>query len=257
MASFKPSFCFCTLALGHKYRVLTQELAADLEKFADGISLIVYTDDPKDFHKHKNVIAVKHYQQGILHCYNDKRFVMEMGLSKFSAAIYIDADTRIKSPIASDLTFKPGITAGHSENLMTHATKYNPERIPHFQNIASKLNLKIETVDYIGESLFILTCDEGKEIEFLKRWGKIAKYFELHGIHSGEGNAMGLAAAEIGWTVHTDNWQQIKDVTEHLDASHWSNKITKITKLKKRLAYHYRLNKSRIMALQNHQFFYN
>ena len=38
-------FCFCTLALRDKYRLLAQQLASDLEKYAPGTKLLVLTDE--------------------------------------------------------------------------------------------------------------------------------------------------------------------------------------------------------------------
>ena len=167
-------FCFCTLALGEKYRLLAQKLAEDLAKHSPGTFLVLYTDEPKYFNSHGNILAFKHQQEGILHCYHDKRLVMAKALSKFPSAICIDADTRILSNIPNDIEWTPGITAGHYENLIEHVNKYTPERLPHLQNVASKLNLSLEKINYIGESLFIITKDGGKEIEFFKYWALLA-----------------------------------------------------------------------------------
>lgn len=71
------NYCFCTLALREKYQKLTKTLAEDLKKYAPGGSLVVGTDAPQYFDNSPNVIAFKHTQKGILHCYNDKRFVLE------------------------------------------------------------------------------------------------------------------------------------------------------------------------------------
>jgi hypothetical protein len=46
MSQEQKSFCFCTLALGKKYRLLAQQLAKDLEENSPGTSIVIYTDGP-------------------------------------------------------------------------------------------------------------------------------------------------------------------------------------------------------------------
>ncbi|KZL49307.1 hypothetical protein A2T98_13510 [Nodularia spumigena CENA596] len=250
-------FCFCTLALRNKYRLLAQQLASDLEKYAPGTKLLVLTDEPRCFQDNANVLAFQHRQHGILHCYHDKSILMETALSKFSTAIHIDADTRILATLPDNLHWKPGITAGHYENLVEHVTKYNPERLQPLQKVASHLNIDLQTVTYIGESLFIITRDNGREVDYLKYWAMIGRYLELRGIHAGAGNAMGIAATKVGWTISQDNWQEIKDVIHHTDASYSNKQKSSWEKLQRRIGYHYRLNLARIMALKNAKFYYN
>ena len=71
------NFCFCTLAFNPPYRKMSKDLARDLEKYAPGIRIVIGTDEVKDFKDCPNVISYHQKQQGILHCYNDKRFVFE------------------------------------------------------------------------------------------------------------------------------------------------------------------------------------
>ncbi|HBE17923.1 MAG TPA: hypothetical protein DEG17_17660 [Cyanobacteria bacterium UBA11149] len=255
MSETEKDFCFCTLALRQKYRLLAKQLAEDLDTYSPGTSLVVGTDEPEDFREQKNVLAFEHLQKGILHCYNDKRFVLEKALSKFQTAIIIDSDTRIIEKVPSYIEWKSGITA-KTENLLIHVKKYNPERLLSLKTVAKKLNISIDDVSWVGESLFIISRDNGKEIEFLKQWGKIGNYLELKGIHSGEGNSIGLAAAKIGWTVNHANWDEIKAVTNHLDASYNQSSITFSDNLKRRIGYHYRLNVTRLQALSDFDFYY-
>ncbi|HYW19699.1 MAG TPA: hypothetical protein VE956_10365 [Nodularia sp. (in: cyanobacteria)] len=257
MSHEQKDFCFCTLALRNKYRLLAQQLASDLEKYSPGTKLLVLTDEPSCFRDNSNVLAFKHRQQGILNCYNDKSILMEIALSKFWAAIHIDADTRILAPVPNNLQWKTGITAGHYENLIEHVSKYNPERLQPLQKVASNLNIDLETVTYMGESLFVITRDNGKEIDYLKTWAMIGRYLELRGVHAGEGNAMGIAATHVGWTIYQDGWQEIKDVMHHIDASYTNKQETLWEKWQHRIGYHYRLNLARVMALKNAKFYYN
>ncbi|MCP2729295.1 hypothetical protein [Limnofasciculus baicalensis] len=255
MNQFEKDFCFCTLALQPKYRLLAQRLAGDLAQYSPETLLVVGTDEPIDFKEKNNVIAFKHRQEGILHCYNDKRFVLEKALSKCRTAIIIDADTRIVRNIPNNIEWMPGIT-GRSENLIQHVNKHTPERLPYFQTLAKKLNLSLDNVPWVGESLFIISRDGGKEKEFLKQWGEIGNYLELNGIHSGEGNGIGLAATKIGWTVNLGEWKEIKAVTQHLDASDEKTSTTVWENWQRRLVYHYRLNRMRVKALKDFNFYY-
>jgi hypothetical protein len=256
-------FCFCTLALGKKYRILAQQLAEDLAKYAPSNPLVVGTDDPRDFKDSPNIIPFKHHKQGILHCYHDKRFVLDKALSLFPAAIHIDADTRMLADIPTGLAWSPGIT-GCSENMIEHVKKYNPERLEPLKKVAAKINVAAEDVNWVGESIYVVTRDGGKEKEFVKLWGLIGRYLELNGIHHGDGNVMGLAAAKLGWTVHYNHgWEAIRNITKHLDASYRENshlfyqeKRGYGDNLKRRLDYHYRLNRARLMALKDFDFYY-
>ncbi len=253
----QKDFCFCTLALRNKYRLLAQQLASDLEKYAPGTKLLVLTDEPSCFQDNSNVLAFKHRQKGILHCYHDKSILMEIALSKFPAAVHIDADTRILAPLPENIQWKPGITVGHYENLVEHVTQYTPERLPSLQKVASHFNIDLETVTYVGESLFVIARDNGREIDYLKTWAMIGRYLELRGIHAGAGNAMGIAATKVGWTIYQDGWQEIKDVMHHTDASYSNKQKTLWEKWQRRIGYHYRLNLARVMALKNAEFYYN
>ena len=258
MTQKQKNFCFCTLALGQRYRDITKELVKDLETNAPGISLVIYTEKPNDFSSHKNVIAFKHHQQGILHCYNDKRVLCQKAISLFPVAICIDADTRVLESLPEDIEWKPGITGWH-KNLVEHVSKYRASSLPILQKLADKLNIYDESFNssgWIGEALFIIVRDNGKEIEFLETWGKISKYAELKGMHAGEGSLMGLAATKVGWVINSEAWQKISRVTQHWDASHSKPKATYWDRLQKRIGYHYRLNKSRIMALRDFVFYY-
>jgi hypothetical protein len=255
--------CFCTLALGKKYQILASELAKDLEKYGSSFPLVVGTDDPKYFSNSSNVLAFELHKQGILHCYHDKRFVLAKALADFDVAICIDADTRVIADLPTDIDWKPGITAGHQEDLIEHVNKYSPERLGFLKNMSAKLDVSLENSRYIGESLFIIARDGGKEQEFLRLWGLMGRYLELKGIHSGEGNAMGIAAAKVGWTVYSEGWENLRKLLQHLDASYRENshlfeapKKKPWDKLKRRLDYHYRLNRLRLMALQDFDFYY-
>lgn len=253
----QSEFGFCTLALGKKYALLAAKLANDLRHYAPGIPLIALTDQPEEFATADNVIAIPHRQQGILHCYHDKRFAIQQALLVCNSAIMIDADTNITKPLPIErLKWQPGLTAGHQANLVEHVKRYNPERLPHVEGIAAKLSIPLETVTYVGESLFVVSRDGGKEQEFIEHWGSISRYLELRRVYAGAGISMGLAAAKVGWQPMMDNWDAINEARHHTDASYSGQPRTMLQQLKYRLKYHYRLNKTRLMALNNFSFYY-
>lgn len=194
--------CFCTLALGKKYRSLAQLLAKDLAHHSPHTPLVILTDKVSWFQGFSNVLAFEHRQQGVK-CYHDKRFVIKRALSQFKTCIFVDADMRVTGEVPVHFNWKPGITARTGCGI----TKHNQTRskdLSVISNIAKKWNLSLETVSYVNEFLFTVSRDEGKEIEFLKNWDAIAPYFEVHGVYDGEGNAIGLAAAKAGLEIRFD-----------------------------------------------------
>ena len=253
---FTQDFCFCTLAIGSKYRKMVLDLSIDLKTYAPNTAIVVGTDEPKDFNKTNNIISFKLIQRGIFTCYNDKRFVLQKALSQFEQAIYIDADTRVIKSIPQIVKCNSTLV-GCNKNVIEHMSRYRPKDIQYMQHLAHKLDINLDGVKWIGESLFIVSKDNGKEQEFIDIWGKLARYLELRGMHSGEGNIMGLAAAKVGWKVqNTDAWKQLKQTTQHLDASHQTSHKTVIAHWQRRLKYHYRLNKARLLTLKDFDFYY-
>jgi hypothetical protein len=257
MNELNHNFCFCTLALGSRYRLMTKELAKDLSFYAPKIPLVVCTDLPSDFQDCENIIPFEFYQTGILHCYHDRRFVIQRGLSLFETAILIDADTKIINHIPESIEAIPGVIGAFSEPLIPHVQKYNPERLSRLQKIATKLALDLTQSQFVGESLIIISRSQNQAQEFINWWGKIGTYLELRGIHAGSGNIIGLAALKTGFTIQkTPNWEKLNQVRQHLDASYNRQPQSQWQQLQRRLMYHYRLNKTRLIALQDFNFYY-
>jgi hypothetical protein len=210
------NFSFCTLALGTRYRSHACLLAQDIAKHSPSISLIILTDEPQDFIDYPHVLAFKHRQQSI-GCYHDKRFVIAKALSLFNTCMFVDADIRILAPFSADIKWLPGITARSCSSIVKHNeiymnsvdTLYKRKRIRELEvlgEISQKLNLALEdpSVQFVMEMLFVVTKQDGREIEFIKHWETIAHYCELNGFYGAEGYAMGLAAAKAGLTVRWD-----------------------------------------------------
>ncbi len=252
-------FCFSVLALGSKYRIMTQQLIENLEQYSPEAYVVIGTDNPVEFKNYKKVIAFKLVQKGILHCHHDQRFVIEKALTQFPLVIRIDADTKITAPISKPSQIPTGLHATHIENIVQHNQKYAPERLKYFKKLGHKLELDLEQVSFIGESLFaVSTKDKNQAANFIQQWGLIARYAELHGIHGGEGNIIGLAAHKAGLEVQkSPDWlQEINQVRQHLDASKFASKKSKFSQLQSRFKYHYRLNKARIISIKDFDFYY-
>ncbi|HLP88280.1 MAG TPA: hypothetical protein VK184_06770 [Nostocaceae cyanobacterium] len=265
MVNLERDFCFCTLALGQKYRNLVKQLASDIEKYSPQTSLVICTDLPQDFQGISNVLAYKHSRQGVLYCYDDKRFAIQKALTKFRAAIFVDADTRILANVPENIVWPPGITCEGFVKILDHPPNQNIEgRKEAIQNLAKKLNVSLENTSWVNENLFIIARDGGKEIEFIKLWGKIGRYFEVNGVNTKDGNPIGLAAAKVGWQIKNEHWQELDKIREHTYA-HWDwdpnqvrtfwdkvdNKL-QLTKWKRE----YRLLKARLISLQDFNFYY-
>ncbi len=258
------SVCFSVLAFKSQYQRFAKSLAADLARFAPGVFLVVGTENPKAFSECSNVIAFKLKKTGILHCYNDKRFVIKKALQQFRTVIQIDADTKITASLPQNIDQSPGIAGSYLANMVEHSQRYNPRRLCHLNKLASKLGQEPNDITFVGEALFAITAEGAQAKEFIRQWDLMARYLEIKGLHSGEGNIIGLAAAKAGLEITAPAWvADIKTASEHLDASRGRQPID-INQLKnfsqskfvRSLNYHYRLNRTKFFALRDFDFYY-
>ncbi len=213
-------FCFCTLAIGAKYRKLALDLAADLEKFSSQ-PLLILTDKPQDFNQSSHLLVFKHHQQSV-GCYHDKRYVIAKALSLYDACVFVDADMRILKDVAQ-IQWQPGISARSCANILQHyqPAEGRPDRIKRIQMIkkcSKKFNLDLEQVSFVSEFMFAVAKDSGKEIKFLELWEKIGNYFELNGIYDSEGSVIGLAAAAQGFPLQHQEMPEIEFFNDKIDA---------------------------------------
>lgn len=253
----EQNFCFSILALKSHYQQLAKGFAEDLKQHAPDVMIIIGTDDPSFFRDCDNVTAFALKKTGILHCYHDKRFVIEKALSQFQTVIQIDADTRLIESLPELGDLSSGLSAVHVENLIDHVQKYNPERLVYLQKLAAKFDVNLATVRYVGESLFAVSAEPKTASAFIHYWNLAARYLELHGIHAGEGNAIGLAAAKAGLTIVQSAWiKRIHHIRQHLNASDIKPPNALWTPLSRRIDYHYRLNRARAIALKDFDFYY-
>jgi hypothetical protein len=249
--------CFCSLAIGRKYHLMVLDLAKGIAKNCPKASLVILTEKPKVFSGQSNILAFKHRQRGTLFPYHDKVFVVEKALSLFNTAIFVDADTRVIGSLRVSQEWEPGMHSLHHEDLIEHVNKYCPQRLGYIKKIATKLNIDTKKAEFIGEALFVVSRDSGKEDKFIYYWKKIADYLQLKKIVAGAGNTMALAAVKAGWTpFSSDNITELKNNLDHWSATNYRQKQGLWTFWKKRISYHYRLNKLRLKALRDFNFYY-
>ncbi len=195
-------YCFCTLAVGDRYRQHAALLAQDLLLHAPHVPLLLLSDQPDDFKEFPNVQGVIHHLQSVKG-YHDKRFVLMAALDRFESCLFVDADVRVLGPLPEQMGFMPGIVARYGCGIMKHNTegKVRPA-FKLIQSVAQALQLNLTEVLWFHEFMFMITRQQGKEKDFFRAWEAIAHYFQSQGIHDGEGSVMGLAAAYSGFDIH-------------------------------------------------------
>lgn len=185
------------------------------------VTWVVLTDEPREFEE-LGVRAVKHVPTGPMAAdfltklpgigngggaaaYHDKRFALQAALEEFETAIFVDADTRIRSLPARLPLFKPGIAVVKELNasIDEHLSRWGSDRRPVFEKLAVELTGGVEvikTARWCSEALFAITKD-GNEGRFFETWERGAEFLQNLGVFTGEGGVIGLAAVCAGWTV--------------------------------------------------------
>lgn len=190
------------LALGEYYCGLAAQTVVDLQRFAPGREVYVFTDRPGFFRAYANCRVFPHRNTGLKRPYNDKRFPLQRGLQDYETAICIDADTRFDKPIPMDLRFRPGVEAAHREPVMIHAPEgQNPRLRRLFQRLADRMGLDVNDVCWIQESLFSVTHDGTNRVsEFFRLWDILSVEFQLARLHV-DGHPIAFAAESLGWNI--------------------------------------------------------
>lgn len=256
-------FCFCGLAIGKLYRDFAINLAGDLNKFYPGIEYVVITDKPEEFHSINNVTAVRQRQSGIMFPFQDRRFAVEEALKNHRTACQLDTDTRILKPLPlpKDLDSHIGMTCFQAD-LIKIINRWQPENLKYYAKIAEKFHISLDRTPLISEFLFIISRDNGREKKFIDCYGKIGRYLELHKVCGGDAPTIGLAAVAAGYQLNNAEWIDAASASNqyvyHFKASSGGRCIEKkiIEKLIFRIAYHYRLNLTRLKALKDFRFYY-
>lgn len=192
------SFCFCTLAVGDRYRAHAKLLAQDLQTYMSGIRLCILTDRPTEFAAFPNVLVFKHRLQSVKG-YHDKRFVLETALNLFESCMFLDADVRVLGEPIGAMKWSPGITARAGSTLLNHLQGMRkPSEVRIIKTTAQKLKVDLQQVQWLGEFMFVMTRQNGREKEFFQLWQTISYFFESRGLYHAEGCIIGLAAAKVG-----------------------------------------------------------
>ncbi len=206
--SSRPSetFCFCTLAIGDRYRIHAQILAQDIQDHMPNRPFLILTDRPEAFKQFPHVLAFKHQIQSIKG-YHDKRFVLEKALSQFESCLFLDSDVRVLGPMMdvdadsqnAQRPWNPGITARAGTGLANHMKNMNDPKILNvIHQVAKTLEIDLQTVQWLHEFMFAMTREDGLEQEFFELWQTLSYLFESQGIYGGESFSIGLAAAKVG-----------------------------------------------------------
>ncbi|MCF4970654.1 hypothetical protein [Nostoc sp. CMAA1605] len=264
--SESKDFCFCTLAVGERYRKHTRMLAQDIQQYTPNINLCVLTDQPEDFQDFPHVIGFNHKLKSVKG-YHDKRFVLDKALSLFESCMFLDSDVRILGTFVEEMNWPLGISARAGCNLLSHMQNMtNKQEIQTIEEAAKKLNIELQEVQWLHEFMFVMRRQEGLEKEFFELWQSISYFFEMRGIYHGEGFAMGLAAAKVGIDIgffredvlpfFKDNIEQARIKTNksslenkrkyfdmHREIEHPQLSLSKkvINKLTKKAEFYYRL----------------
>jgi hypothetical protein len=195
-------------------------LAKDIQQYSPGTKLVILTDQPQHFHNYPQVLAFEHQQQGVK-CYHDKRFVIAQALSLFDICIFMDSDMRILAQVPEEMPWLlvPGINtracisfpAKYAKIAAGNATKefYQQFKLVKKAIELLRLDAEWENIFFVHEYLFTVSKDNGKEIEFLREWNRLAAYFESQGFYDAEGNAIGLAASKVGMAVR---WSEMPGI---------------------------------------------
>ena len=181
---------------------------------------VVLTDEPREF-EDLPVRALRHVPTGPMAidfvtklpevgngrggaAYHDKRFALQAALEEFETAIFVDADTRIRtSPRVP--SFRPGIAVVKELNasIDEHLSRWGSHRKPVFEKLAIELMDDAEVIKtsrWCSEALFAITKD-GNEGRFFEAWERGAAFLQKLDVFTGEGGVIGLAAMCAGWTV--------------------------------------------------------
>lgn len=212
-------FCFCTLAVGDRYRAHVKMLAQDIQTHMPSTTLCILSDQPEQFKNFPHVLVFKHHLQSVKG-YHDKRFVLEKALSLFESYMFLDSDVRLLGPLVEEMNWSPGITARAGTDLVKHIQNIkNPKEIEVIKAAGKKLNIDLQQVKWLHEFMFVMKRQNGLEGEFFELWQTISYFFEMQEIYHGEGYAMGLAAARIGMTFdffREDKFPFFKDNIERV-----------------------------------------
>jgi hypothetical protein len=198
------NFCFCTLAVGQRYRSHAMVLAQTIQEHAPGTALCILTDRPEQFLEFSHVLAFKHRLTSVKG-YHDKRFVIGQALSQFETCLFLDADVQILGAMTEAIDWQEGITARTGCSLLKQLeNRKNPQEAETVKAAAAALGTDLQQVQWFHEFMFGVRQDEATLNQFLNVWQTLSYFFELKGLYNSDGYAMGLAAAKVNMAVQFD-----------------------------------------------------
>jgi len=201
---------------------------------APRVPWIVLTDEPGEF-KDLPVRAIRHVPTGPMAvdfvtklpptgngrgrpAYHDKRFALQAALEEFETAIFVDADTRVRS-MPRIPNFRPGIAAVKEvdASIAEHLSRWGSDRIAAFERLGVELTGDVEVIKsarWCSEALFAITKD-GNEGKFFEAWRRGAEFLHAQGLFSGEGGVIGLAAVCARWSVDYKTMRKLAGSMRH------------------------------------------
>lgn len=219
MAAEAAKLGLCTLATGSDYRAMARRLIVDLSSFAPGVPVCLGTDRPAQFRGMRGVSVIRIAGvDGRWQRYNAKRLVLRRAIAAAQTAVFIDADSRVTAPLPVTARWPAGLSAAH-ENLRAHLQRWWPANFEEVRDAAHAIGVPLDSAPWIGESLYVLARDGGREQDFIKWWAYLGLRICRTGFRGGEGNIMGLAAAKAGLPVRWGPWARLKESVSHLNAS--------------------------------------
>lgn len=221
-------FCFCTLAVGSRYRKHVRMLADDIQRYSPRTFFIVLTDQPIDFDCYPHVIAIKHTLQSVKG-YHDKRCVIEKSLELFDTCLFLDSDVRILGPVPTEMDWLPGITARTGCNILKHNSRESSHKVlPVIEEVAQKLDINLEETKWFHEFMFAVKKQAGAENDFLRLWQTISYFFEMQGFYDGEGDVMGLAATKVDFPIRFDSEDRFLFFKDNIEKTRIKNGQSKL-----------------------------
>jgi hypothetical protein len=195
---------------------------------------VVLTDEPDDF-SDLPVRAIHHTPTGPMAddylknlpptgqnrgaaAYHDKRFALMAALENYDTAIYMDADSTIKSfPVLDSFPAGLAVYPLVRKSVEEHLTATGTWRMPIFVDLARHLTGSTEIMRearWCHETPVAVTKN-GRESSFFEAWSIAASFLQSRNVYSGEGGVIGLAAAYAGWSVDYDSIVELARFIEH------------------------------------------
>lgn len=208
--------CFCTMAIHAPYRKRARRLC----QASFPAPWVVLTDGPDDFadlpvravaHQPTGPMAADYVRLGIANgggngaaAYHDKRFALRAAFERFDTAIFLDADSRVRS-LPPILRYPAGLVVLPvvRNTIAGHLQTCGRWRLGAFAELARELTGDTSILDrarWCHEACYAVTRD-GREGAFFEAWDRGAAFMQAREVFSGEGGVMGLAAAIAGWDV--------------------------------------------------------